>query len=182
MRVQRLRHLERVDRARGPVGWAVLNEEAAVEQHAHGLDRVQRHSLRPAEDAVAQVLGQSGNEAREQLVHRLRRERLEEHRREVAAPRTPGRPALEELRAGERDDEEGMVARPVEQVLDEVEQAFVRPLQVLEGEHSRIHRGEALEEEPPCCEQVVLLVLGLLGIAEQMCEPRLDERALLGVE
>ena len=51
-RVQRLGHLERLDHAGRPVDVALLDEEAAVEQHPHGLDRVQRHALGAGEDAA----------------------------------------------------------------------------------------------------------------------------------
>ena len=53
--VQRLRHLERLDLARQPVRGAVLDEQAAVEQHPHGLDRVERDALGASEDAVANL-------------------------------------------------------------------------------------------------------------------------------
>ena len=51
-------------------------------------------------------------------------------------PGAPGRAAVVELRAGEREDEDRVVPRPLEQVLDEVEQAGVGPLHVLEH-HAR---------------------------------------------
>ena len=74
----------------------------------------------------------------------------------------------------------GLDFRPLEQVLDEVEQARVRPLHVLEHEDGRIRIGEPLEEEPPGCEQVVALVRGLLlGDTEQAREQRLDEFPLV---
>ena len=75
-----------------------------------------------------------------------------------------------------------MVPRPVEQVLDEVEQARVRPLHVLEGEHGRIALRQALEEEPPGGEEILLVARLVLRQPEQMREPRLEELALLGVE
>ena len=50
-RVQRLRDLERLDRARQPVAIPLARDQAAVEEHAHRLDRVQRHAFRPLEDA-----------------------------------------------------------------------------------------------------------------------------------
>ena len=58
-RVQRLRHLERLDLAGRPVHRPFLGEQAAVEQHPHRLDRVQRHALRAREDLVAQPLRQA---------------------------------------------------------------------------------------------------------------------------
>ncbi len=75
-----------------------------------------------------------------------------------------------------------MVPRPVEQVLDEVQQARVRPLHVLEGEHRRIALGQALEEKAPGGEEVLLVASLVLGQPEQMCEPGLEEVPLLAVE
>ena len=126
--------------------------------------------------------GKPGHEAGQELLHRLLRERLEVERREAPLPGAPGRPPLEQLRPRERDDEDRVAPRPVEQVLDEVEQARVRPLHVLEGEHGRIALGQALEEEAPGGEEVLLVASLVLGQPEQMREPRLEEVALLGVE
>ena len=72
-RVQRLRHFERLHRPRHPVGGAFLDKEAAVEQHAHGLDRVQRDAFGAREDAVADVRGKPRHQACQELLHRLRR-------------------------------------------------------------------------------------------------------------
>src|SRR4051794_14893217 len=44
-RVERLGYVERDDRARWPVEGAVLDERAAVEEHPHRLDRIQRNAL-----------------------------------------------------------------------------------------------------------------------------------------
>ena len=72
--------------------------------------------------------------------------------------RPPGRPLLQQFRPSQGDYEQRLVARPLQQVLDEVEETRVRPLHVLEGQHRRIRVGQALEEEPPCREQVLSLV------------------------
>ena len=119
---------------------AVLDEQAAVEQHPHRLDRVERDPLGAREDLLRSVRRQPGHEPGEQLLHRRARQRLEVDGREVAVPGTPRRPPLRQLRPGERDDEDRLVARPLEQVLDEIEQARVRPLHVLEHEHDRVRR------------------------------------------
>ena len=61
-----------------------------------------------------------------------------------------------------------MIGRPVEQLLDEVEQSVVGPLHVLEEEDDRVVLGEPFEEQAPAGEQVLAL------------EPRLggpDQRA-----
>ena len=121
-RVQRLRHLERLDLARDAIRGTILDQEATIEQHPHRLDRIQRHTLRPRQDLAAQRRRQPRHQARQQLAHRLLGERLQVQRGEVAVARAPGRPPLGQLRPRQRDHEQGMVARPLEQVLDEVEQ------------------------------------------------------------
>ena len=60
-----------------PVRRALLHEQAAVEQHPHGLDRVQRDAFGAGEDAIADVGRKPRHEAGEQLLHRLLRERLQ---------------------------------------------------------------------------------------------------------
>ena len=47
------------------------------------------------------------------------------------------------------DDEERDVAEPVDEVVDEVEQAVVGPVEVLEHEHGRAPLGDRLEEATP---------------------------------
>ena len=65
-------------------------------------------------------------------------QRLQVERGEAALAGAPGRPPLEQLRPGERDHEDRRSARPVQQVLDEIEQRAVCPLQILEREHHRV--------------------------------------------
>ena len=132
-----------------------------------------------AEDLVADVGREPRHEPGEELLHRLRRQRLEVERGEAPLPGAPGRPALEQLGPREREDEDRRVARPVEEVLDEVEQALVGPLHVLEGEHRRIRLREALEEEPPGGEEILLVAGLVLGEAEEVRQPGLDEAPLL---
>ena len=69
--VERLRHVERRHGSRGPVDVSFLHEQAAVEQHADCLDRIERHALGPIEDPVTEVVGQAGYEPREELGHQL---------------------------------------------------------------------------------------------------------------
>src|SRR5579859_6920285 len=121
-RMQRLWHLERLDCADRPVDGTLLDERAAVEQHPDRLDGVERDAFGAGEYLLAQRLRQARNEAGQQLLHRLLRERLEIERREVAVARAPGRPALEQLGPSERDHAQRRVARPLEEVLHEVEQ------------------------------------------------------------
>ena len=90
---------------------------------------------------------------------------------------------LEQLGPSQRDHVEPVAARPLEQVLDEVEQARVGPLQVLEDEHGRIRVRQALEEKAPGREELLPVgrVFALAG-PEQLRERGLDEAALLLVQ
>ena len=107
--MQRLRDLELADLAGRAVDGALLHEQAAVEQHADGLDRVERDALGAGEDLRAQRLAAGRARARRAAASiAVVGERLEIDRREVALPRSPRRAPLEQLRPGERDDEERM--------------------------------------------------------------------------
>ena len=66
---------------------------------------------------------------------------------ELAA--APARTPLEQLRTGGAQDEQRHAARPVDEVVDEIEQALVRPVQILEHEHGRLRVGEGLEQLTP---------------------------------
>jgi hypothetical protein len=107
--LQRLGHLERLDRPHRPVHASLLNEQPPVEQHAHRLDCVQRHALGARQDPPSDLRRQSGDEAREQLLHRLLGERLEVKPTEHTLPGAPLRPPLEQLRPRERDHVERVV-------------------------------------------------------------------------
>ena len=69
-------------------------------------------------------------------------------------PPQPGR-RVEQLGAGGSDDEDRHPARPVDEVVDEVEKGIVCPVQVLEHEDERPLLGERLEEAPPSGEGLV---------------------------
>src|SRR5512132_3978570 len=93
------------------------------------------------------------NCAVEELMEKLRRlvfgQRRERDRRRIRFPAAPPRTTREQLRPGSGDDEEGDGARPVDQVVGEVEQTVVCPVEVFEYEHERVELGQALEEPPP---------------------------------
>ena len=172
--MQRLGHLERRQVACDDADAVDLRQEAAVSEHAHGLDGVERDALRRFSQPVPEVVGQARNEPGQQLVHRLVVERLERQRR-----RAPGRPRearmpIGDLRTSERQDEDRVVPTPVEEVLDEGDEAFVRPVDVLEHEHERPLLGEPLEESPPGREEILPIGRVPLGETEQMEQAGLD--------
>src|SRR5512132_3812366 len=111
------------------------------------------------ERVAAGALEQSGlnlgrkNRAVEELMEQLRRfvlgERRKRDRRGVRLAAAPSRTTREQLGPGGGDDEERDGTRPVDEIVDEVEQALVRPVQVFEHEDERIELGEPFEETPP---------------------------------
>ena len=60
-RVQGLGHLEVLDLADDAVGGSLPCEQSPVEEHPHGLDRVERHPLGPGQDLRPQRLRHAGD-------------------------------------------------------------------------------------------------------------------------
>src|SRR5206468_1028840 len=139
-----------------------------------------RNSLGSLEDLRPELVGKAGNETGEELFHGVRGKRLEEDGGEVAGRGAPARSALLKLGAGESHDEEWGGPRPLEEVLDEVEQRRVRPLHVLEDHDRGVDVRQPLDEKAPGREQVLSLEASLLE-PEQVLQPRLDKATLLGV-
>ena len=69
-RVEGLGHVERVDCADGDEAVVTQREQAAVEQHPHRLDRVERNAVRALADRLAQRVRQPGREPVQEGVHR----------------------------------------------------------------------------------------------------------------
>ena len=179
--LQRLRDLERLDLSRQPVSVAFSDEHAAVEEHSHRLDGVEGHSLGSSQDLLAQLFVETGQRAGQQYLHGFSRERLEEDRGEVALSRAPGRAPVLEVGTREREHEERDVARPLDEVLDEVEQCAVGPVDVLEHEHRRACLGEPLEEHACRGEEVLLVAHGAFFETEEVREPRLCKTPFLWI-
>ena len=76
-------------------------------------------------------------------------ERRERERRRVQLAAAPARSSLEKLRPGGRNDEERHVGHPVDELVEEVEQALVGPVDVLDHEDERALVRERFEEAPP---------------------------------
>ena len=103
-------------------GFPVALERAAVEEHAHRLDRVERDAVGASRIFVRRRRAGRGRGRRAARPSR-RRTAARARARGAAAARTEVGAALEQLGAGQREHEDRLCARPLEQVLDEVEQA-----------------------------------------------------------
>ena len=94
------------------------------------------------------------------------------------APSASSRPPSCELRPREAEHEDRLRPRPLDEVLDEVEEAGIGPLEILEDQNRGLIVGETLEEETPGREEVVPLE-GRIGESEQVREPGFDPLAIV---
>src|SRR3954447_26813724 len=74
------------------------------------------------------------------------RKRLEQERGCVQLAATPRRAKIEELRARDTEQEDRRVARRVDEMVEQVEERWLRPVDVLEHENERALPGEDGEE------------------------------------
>ena len=75
-------------------------------------------------------------------------ERLEKDRCRVELAAAPAGPDVEQLGAGEAKEQDRSAARPVGDVLDEVEHRRTRPVEVVDDQHERLRQRTALEQRP----------------------------------
>jgi PAS domain S-box-containing protein len=73
-------------------------------------------------------------------------QRLKQDRRGVQLAAAPVRSPFEELRACETNEKDRTIPRPVSEVIDEVEEQLLAPVDVIEGEHDGPRAGDRLEE------------------------------------
>jgi hypothetical protein len=127
---------QRLNRVGDPHGTAV----ALLGEHPHGLLDEERVALRLLEQRLPQAGGQrrTRDEAVDELLRLVVGERSEVDRDRPATASAPAGPRLEQLWPGEAHDQDGSGVDAVGQVLDEVEQRLLRPVQVLEAQDERL--------------------------------------------
>ena len=84
----------------------------------------------------------SASSASSELLALLRRERLELDRGRADAAAAPAGPHVEQLGPREADDQQRRVLDPLGEVLDQLEQRLLGPVDVLEDEDERLRVGE----------------------------------------
>ena len=133
-----------------------LAEPPVGDEHPDRLDGVERDARRRARRSRAAVVAAARARARRAArASRSRRAARASRARKLRRAGAPVGPPLEQLRPGEREDQDRDAAAPLEQVVDEVEQARVGPVQVLEDEDDGARRGDPLEERPPRREELL---------------------------
>jgi len=178
---------ERVDRRRHRIvsgvrvsrehGEHLLDEERIALCHRQDPPAERRRELLFVEKPLDQTLG-------------LRAiERVERDDRGSRLRRRPGRSCVEHVGTSQTEDQDRRTAREPRQVLQQVEQSRLGPMDVVEDDDERPTGGESLEDaaECPCslfrrhrlvsgadgsCDES-RCGLAALGACQQLCEPRL---------
>ena len=145
------------------------------------LLRVERIAAGPLEQGLLRVGREQGSreQAPDQLCRLLVGERGERECRRVELAAAPARSAFEELRPRRRDDEQRNVRHPVDELVEEVEEALVGPVDVLDDDDERPLLGEPFEEAAPGGERLVSAIaaeLRFAGEPDEREQMRLDAR------
>ena len=130
-------------------------------------------SLRSTIVALELRLDRSRQEVVEHRLALGRRQRIEVDRGRVALAAAPGRALLEELGASGGDDHDRALC-PVGHVVDEVQQAVIGPVDVVQHEDQRVAGGEALEEAAPGLEQLLAAHVARFAGADERPQLRRD--------
>ena len=160
---ERLGHGNIIEIAGRPVLPIDQDQALLRQEHADRLDRVERDAVRPTDDRIDRLAWQPGHKPGQQPLHLLGWQWLEIDRGERALAGTPVRSLVEQIRPGERDDGDCDAAAPLHEVVDEVEQALVGVMEILEHHDHRRGRGQPLEEGPPRGEQLRRRNAGLVA-------------------
>ena len=140
-----------------------LRRGAALEEHPCRLLDEERVALGLLEQRLA--LGRRqlpvGEQRVEQLLALLGSERLELRRGGAQAAAAPARANVEQFRTGEAEDHQRRVLDALGQVLDQLEQRLLGPVDVLEDEDQRPRVGELGSPLARCPGDLLLAPLGL---------------------
>ena len=119
-----------------PPAAPVTEEVAAVDEHPDELLRVERIAFCADEQCLLELCRDEPllEQVAEEGAGLAVAQRRQRDRRGVC-PGSPPRPALEHFRTRRAEEDDRHAGRPVGQMVEEVEQPFVRPVQVLEDEH-----------------------------------------------
>ena len=119
----------------------------ALTQHRdHFLDEERVSACCVADPGAHAVVERNAvQEMGDQLVRFGHRERLEEHGRSVDLSPAPALAPVEQVGAREAEQENGRSAAPVCDMLHEVEECRLTPVDVLQQNHERLGRGRGLE-------------------------------------
>jgi len=102
-------------------------------------------------------------------------QRRQRQRDGIRLAASPPRPPLEQLRTRSREDEERDIGQAVDELVEEVEERVVGPVEILEHERQRPQLGERFQKAPPGGER-------LAGPRARIHAADPDERAEMAFE
>ena len=182
--MQAVGHREFPHVAGEPVNSLDRLHDVAVDQRAYRLHGEQRNALCLAGYLRPRHRRHVGHQRIHQLIHRRPVQRIQRQRHPIT-PSTESRPDLIELGAGKHQHVDRQIAHPVDEVIKELQQPAIGILGILDQQHHRQLRREALEEQPPPREQLLSRqrdrATSRGSYAQQPAQPRLDVRPLAGV-
>ena len=117
-----------------------------VAHHRRHLLHEQRVALGRGEDFRTQRRIEIGAEIVQQRLARLTPQRLHEHRRRVQLPAGPARTAVQQLGPPHAEKQDRRSTAPVRDMLDQVEQGRLGPVQVVPDDDERTLGGRLLEQ------------------------------------
>ena len=129
----------------------------------------------------AQIVREARDEPVEEIAHRWARERLEVERGEVALPGAPVRPLVANSGRASTRTKSGRLRDHSSRYSRKSSRPGVRPLHVLEDEDRRRLLREALEQDAPGREEVLLVAGCALLEPEQVGEAGLDPAPLFRI-
>jgi len=120
---------------------------ALAHQREHLLDEERIASRRVADARPEGVVELAAGEQRlDQHVGRERVERLEQRRRRVQLAAAPADPPVEQLRPRDAQEQDRRVTREIGDVLDQLEERRLAPMDVVEHDHERRRERDRLQQ------------------------------------
>ena len=108
----------------------------------------------------------------DELLALLAQQRLELDRGRANATAAPAGTQVEQLGPGEADEQERRLSNPGRQVLDQLEQRLLGPVDVFEDEHERLLLRNPLRPFARCPGDLLRARLGLDGLEHARCEAK----------
>jgi hypothetical protein len=156
--------------------------DVTVDQRPDALHRIQRNPLGVLDDHLPTLRCRARDQRIDELIHRRRIQRVQRDRHPVAAGPEPGATFVD-VGPGEHQHEDRQITRPIDQMVEEVQQLRSCVVGVLDQDRHRRRSRQLFEQPPPTCEQVLtseghLRVRTVSLHTQQTSQPRGNERPI----
>ena len=155
-RRDRRRDMDRAEVARRSPAVAGPDELAILHEHRDDVLDEQRIAfgdrLDPGQQRLVHLAPEQGAGQGPRV---LDAETLQQDRLRIELATAPGRADIQEVRAGDGDDQDRLATAPVDQVLDEIEERRLGPVEIVEQHDHGLARRDGLEEATHSPEHVL---------------------------